>query len=257
MVLSNDFWEDNVLIDRVYLTDVSPILSIDKLTLQVNTVNGLTTILNDSGLSFDIDQYRIESATDDLDFANWNSLSDQGVDAVDGLDADSIVGNGVGETWDEAGGSDDGILAESFLLGSSVFDPAEAINIGQAFQVGGTELLTFSYRDSVTGNVLTGDVDFVTDSADFDGDGDIDGADFLIWQRGFGLGGQVSNSNGDADGSGTVDAADLDVWSDQYGLVVASLATSNPGTVAVPEPASCCLLLLGIGTILTGRQRLV
>ena len=41
-----------------------------------------------------------------------------------------------------------------------------------------------------------------TASADFDGDNDVDGTDFLIWQRGLGLNGQQNNAQGDANGDG-------------------------------------------------------
>jgi hypothetical protein len=52
--------------------------------------------------------------------------------------------------------------------------------------------------------------------ADFDDDGLVDGADFLVWQRK--LGGAVPPlTNGDADGNGAVNAADLTVWSEQFG----------------------------------------
>ncbi len=63
----------------------------------------------------------------------------------------------------------------------------------------------------------------------------VDGRDFLIWQRGFGLEEQEDNSLGDANFDGFIDAADLVVWQDQYG--------TNPliaETTAVPEPSSFC-----------------
>jgi hypothetical protein len=85
-------------------------------------------------------------------------------------------------------------------------------------------------------------------NADFDDDGDIDGRDFLIWQRGFGLTGQDDNSLGDADFSGTVDGEDLVIWQDQYGSVPPLVAT-----VAVPEPGAILLLLPGVFAICTGR----
>ena len=49
-------------------------------------------------------------------------------------------------------------------------------------------------------------------NADFDDDGDVDGSDFLTWQRGIGSAGL-----GDADGNGVVNGVDLDVWADQFG----------------------------------------
>ncbi|MDZ4658814.1 MAG: pectinesterase family protein [Bythopirellula sp.] len=77
----------------------------------------------------------------------------------------------------------------------------------------------------------------VVSSADFDGDGDIDGRDFLVWQRGFGLDQQSDNSAGDANFDGSVDADDLVVWQEQYGMAAPTLAA-----VLIPEPASWILL---------------
>lgn len=74
-------------------------------------------------------------------------------------------------------------------------------------------------------------------NADFDNDNDIDGKDFLIWQRGFGLTGQTNNSNGDADGNGSVGATDLAAWQTQYGTPPLIAA------VSVPEPTSGILLM--------------
>jgi hypothetical protein len=68
------------------------------------------------------------------------------------------------------------------------------------------------------------------DDADFDQDGDVDGADLLQWQRGVGVG--TTQVAGDADGDGSVDGDDLAIWKSQFaGAGTASAAT------AVPEPA--------------------
>ncbi len=79
------------------------------------------------------------------------------------------------------------------------------------------------------------------DSADFNGDGNVDGRDFLIWQRGFGLADQEDNSNGDANHDGNVTAEDLEIFQAQYGLPAPGL-TAN---VVVPEPSTllCAVLL--------------
>lgn len=52
---------------------------------------------------------------------------------------------------------------------------------------------------------------------DFDFDGDVDGRDFLIWQRGFGASSPVGQDDGDATGDGDVDGNDLAVWQATYG----------------------------------------
>lgn len=208
-------------LDRFYLTDESPLNEpVDALTLQVNTITGALSIANNTSQDFDIDSYRIASSTNDLNFAGWNSLSDQAIDAVDGVDVDSIVGNGIGETWDEAGGSDDGVLAESFLQGSSLFTAGRSESLGSAFSVGGdTESLTFQYRSATNGTLFDGEIELVTTGpdGDFDNDGDVDGSDFLVWQG--------------TDGS----AAGLSAWQSSYGT--GSLAAAT----AVPEPTTLLL----------------
>jgi len=89
------------------------------------------------------------------------------------------------------------------------------------------------------------------EDADFDGDGNVDGADFLTWQRGLGLTGQSNNSAGDADGNGTVNAADLAVWKTKFGPAPAVAAAG-----AVPEPTAALLALAGLvgGGILRRRS---
>ena len=51
----------------------------------------------------------------------------------------------------------------------------------------------------------------IPETADFDEDNDVDGFDFLAWQRGFGMTG-ASLNDGDADDSTTVDNDDFAVW---------------------------------------------
>jgi hypothetical protein len=46
-------------------------------------------------------------------------------------------------------------------------------------------------------------------------DYDVDGQDFLIWQRGVGVG--TTHTEGDANINGTVDGVDLDIWESQFG----------------------------------------
>jgi hypothetical protein len=84
-----------------------------------------------------------------------------------------------------------------------------------------------------------------TGDADFDDDGDVDGRDFLVWQRGLGVG--ASHAAGDADGNGSVDAADLAIWRGQFG------APAVAATVTTPEPTA--LLLAGFGVIASQLAR--
>jgi hypothetical protein len=91
-------------------------------------------------------------------------------------------------------------------------------------------------------------VDLFPDNADFDSDGDVDGRDFLAWQRGFGTAGTATLADGDANGDGNVNELDLEIWQAQYG-------TSNESELQsissqVPEPSSlwlCFLTFLATG----------
>lgn len=84
------------------------------------------------------------------------------------------------------------------------------------------------------------------DNADFNGDGAVDGSDFLIWQRNVGTGGTLAE--GDANNDGIVTAADLDVWKTQFGGASGATAVST-----VPEPAAG-LLLTAAGVVGLARR---
>ena len=87
----------------------------------------------------------------------------------------------------------------------------------------------------------TGELSVATGlQGDFDLDNDVDGDDFLIWQRGSGTLAEASVTDGDADLDGDVDSDDLAIWQANYGLVVGA------SVAAVPEPSSIVLLLIGI-----------
>ena len=62
-----------------------------------------------------------------------------------------------------------------------------------------------------------GSVDFVTSlPADFDGDNDVDGDDFLIWQAGYPTFFGATHADGDADGDSDVDGNDFLIWQSDF-----------------------------------------
>ena len=88
--------------------------------------------------------------------------------------------------------------------------------------------------------------DFQLFTGDFDEDGDVDGADFLTWQRSFGL-----DDGGDADFDGDTDENDLLIWQAGYGQP-AALASAS---AVVPEPTSVLMLCIGFIGAALGRRR--
>ncbi len=75
------------------------------------------------------------------------------------------------------------------------------------------------------------DVTVVLDTADFDGDGDVDSADLIVWQSSYGV-----NAGADADGDGESDGDDFLIWQQQF--------TGSVPIFAVPEPSTLTYISL-------------
>jgi hypothetical protein len=209
--------------------------------IEVNKSTGAITLKNTATAPLTLDFYRIGSAAGALNPANWNSLDDQNYDAIDGIDAGTIAGDSLGEGWDQAGGSSVNQLVEQFLgEGGSTISAGEMISLGNAYNTaifGGADGdLQFSFGLNNGAQIAS----FVTyvgggggQPGDFDTDGDVDGNDFLVWQRGGAPGG--------------VTAANLTTWRNNFGAPAVAAAG------AVPEPSSL-VLLVAAGALLACRR---
>ncbi len=90
---------------------------------------------------------------------------------------------------------------------------------------------------------------------DYDASDEIDGADFLTWQRDLGSTASPAGSGADGDKSGAVGPGDLNVWNTNFGIpatLASDLATATaavqsasiaPQTLATPEPAAIAALI--------------
>jgi len=152
---------------------------------------------------------------DQLDVNGAASLS--GVLSVDALDLDQLAIN-------------------------DTFTILTADSIVNNLTLGGPDGNLFNLSASTPTSLVLTYAGAVVANADFDNDGDVDGRDFLRWQRGFGLTGQTNNSNGDANGDSFVNSLDLAVWQTKYGLAPPLTATST----AVPEPTAAALVVLAL-----------
>jgi len=101
--------------------------------------------------------------------------------------------------------------------------------------------------DSLSENTVVAFTLSAIPSADFDDDGNVDGGDFLDWQRSFGKTIGATQTEGDADRDGDVDAADLTHW--KAAFAVPALAMGETASAVVPEPASGLLSLCGLVAI--------
>ena len=100
--------------------------------------------------------------------------------------------------------------------------------------------------DIFAGSVSVHDVasmlELPSQTADFNGDLAVNGADFLHAQRNVGLDDitpfAVTVADGDGNGDMKVDSLDLQLWQGEYGTVI-----PPPASTTVPEPASCLLMM--------------
>jgi hypothetical protein len=102
------------------------------------------------------------------------------------------------------------------------------------------------YNDNLSASDYTAVLNYlgekygVIQAGDFDGDRDVDGDDFSIWQANFPTASGAMRGQGDADGDGDVDGADFVVWQTNFPTMLSGSA------VIVPEPGSLLLLYLGL-----------
>ena len=218
------------------------------LFLEVNTTTGQTAIKNLTGDAFHVDYYKVTSAGGSaLNATAWNSLQEQNL-------AGFPAGNGSGNGWEQFGGSSSSVIGESYLTGNSIVANSASIGLGAAFNIGGAHDLKFQY--AVISQTVLG--------ADFDSDGDVDGRDFLTWQRGLGTSSGATKAQGDADGDMDVDADDLAAWKGEFGAT----SFGGPGAIAqgfvryvsgaataVPEPSSVLLAGIGLASLSVGGWR--
>jgi hypothetical protein len=195
------------------------------MTLFVDPATGQAQMRNASGFSVSIEGYDILSASGTLTPAGWVSLHDH-----------------PGETnWLEANPQATGI-SELKTQGVEAFNGGKAFNLGQIFAPSGAQDLVFQYYAAGATTPTVGRVVYQTlpaiptgPAGDLDGDGDVDGNDFLVFQRGF---------------PATYTAADLANIRANFGAHSAAAAAG-----AVPEPTSCGMLIMAAAILFAVRAK--
>jgi hypothetical protein len=255
--VNNSFAGDGEFFDvnRIYLTDENPITDpVEPVTLSliVNKTTRDVFLKNESDEAISFDSYRIESESSSLSFAGWESLSDR-MPALDPFEG----GDDPGEKWLKSVGSNDGVLAESFLLSFSTLDHDESLYLGKAFKMGGVEDLLFQYHELDGESVVTVAPTYITSAGvpgDYNENGIVDAADYTVWRDRLNQATTLPNTDV-ADVDNMVTLAEYNFWVSRFGMT--SGAGSLSSNAAVPEPASgqigAAVLLLAAALV---RRRL-
>lgn len=206
---SSDGAEFNGLVHFTGTTANSLVLQVDP------SGTGDAFLRNTSHTTVQIDGYEVLSSEGALSTSGWNSLDEQDSQANAWLEALDVGPN---------------LLAEFDSEGFTTIAPGASLNLGPLF-TGGAQDLQFNFlmmgQEEGTTGVVVYEPFAGTTSGDFDGDGDVDGADFLAWQRG--------------ESPNPLSAADLAAWQTNYGATASTVAVN-----AVPEPQTMLLLVLSL-----------
>lgn len=189
------------------------------MVMTINLATGEATVINPTDFSQEVEAYTISSESGSLNPAGWNTFESQGIENGDWSAADPALSTRLTELQED---------------GTTTFDNLTPYELGQLF-AGGERDFVFEFLLAGDSELLEGIVVF-TLPGDFDGDEDVDGADFMAWQRG-----ESPNPNS---------AADLADWRENYGVSV----LGGSSTAAVPEPSTMCLCLLALGLPLAARR---
>ena len=147
----------------------------------------------------------------------------------------------------------------TYLHSNSGGGVAETIaQMQEVYDDGRADSLTFfSYASLLDGSTLSNAreqavIDWYNETfaleGDFNGDGNVDSADYTIWRDTF-L--QFGDLPADANGDGFIGNADYDIWEANFGSTASSLSTST----AVPEPSSAILLVALASSLLSVNRR--
>jgi len=189
--------------------------------------------MGSSAATFDFDLFNLESAASFTAGLDFDGVTTNGDVATLIVDLDRFDGPGTLEA-----GASANLTASFDTSVAGDFSAVYTLNFSDEDLPGASGLESLELT-------LLGRIDeVVADSADFDQDEDVDGIDFLTWQRGLGSG--TADTNDDL----LVDQLDLDIWQSQYGS-----DSQLVSAISIPEPTTLFLLVLTTSAALLRQRR--
>lgn len=158
-----------------------------------------------------------------------------------GLAAQTVLAPGgsvLDNDIDPEGGPIVAILQSGPQHGSFVIEPDGTFSYTPDPGFQGRDTFSYTAFDFSQESALTTVSIIVGQSADFDADGDTDGADFLTWQRNFGTAPNAVLTDGDSNFDGVVDTLDLGFWESRFGTAAAIAAPLSDAEESLPIAAT-------------------
>jgi poly(beta-D-mannuronate) lyase len=138
--------------------------------------------------------------------------------------------------------------AQTFTISPSNVGMPLEFRLGMREQQAEIDALVLNLNSSLTSAQL--DDLFTIVLGDYNADGAVDAADYVVWRKAYGQ--QVPAwSSADGNGDGVVDDDDFAVWTAAYG----SPAAGSGAVAAVPEPAALTGGVIGLAAIWLRRRR--
>ena len=133
------------------------------------------------------------------------------------------------------------ILA-SGSFGTNVTPAFVAGNVGNVFTT--TNTVTFGDQTQASPVTTIVRTNFVVGDADYNDNGIVDAADYVIWRKTNGLPAVPPGSGADGNSDGTINQLDYDLWRSHYGNPFGSGSSTGGSlsTTGIPEPASGVLV---------------
>ncbi len=215
------------------------------LILDVDRGTGAMTIRNNgtNATNFELQSYSIESPSGGLNAAGFNGIR--------GDTAAFPAGNGSGNGWEIGGGSNSDQLIEAYFSGTSTIAAGTTgLSLGNGYNpLTLADDLVFRWTKTRVHNgemlidMFDGIVNYVGIApditlGDYNDDGIVDAADYVVWRNNFGTTNVIANDST----PGSVDIDDYNRWKANYGNVGSGALTASVNVV--PEPHSVVLSLL-------------
>ena len=173
--------------------------------LRVDRASGNVMLKNPTASALSFNAYEISSAAGSLKPSEWQDVAGN---------PGFPTGTGTGNGWEKDAASNENQLLEAFLTGNSSIGAGGQISLGNIFR--GTEDLSFRFR-TAGGIVMDSVVEYFgvapTLFGDYNDDGAVGAADYVVWRNTFGQTG--SGLVADGNGNGQVDPADYNILARQ------------------------------------------